>query len=88
MYYVYILKSKKDGKMYTGCAVDLKQRLKLHNQKKVSSTSTRTPLSLLHYEAFLSRDDAFIREKWLKTGWGRNHLKKMLRNSLKIKAGK
>jgi hypothetical protein len=28
--------------------------------------------------------DAFAREQWLKTGWGRNQLKTMLRNTLKI----
>jgi len=39
---------------------------------------------LIYYEAYLDKQDAFAREKWLKTGWGRNYLKKILKYSLKI----
>tara|TARA_B100000745_G_scaffold123564_1_gene80261 strand:- start:5796 stop:6050 length:255 start_codon:yes stop_codon:yes gene_type:complete len=83
MYYVYILLSKKDDKFYTGCTTDLKKRVTMHNKKTIKSTQNRTPLKLVYYEAFLNREDAFQREKWLKTGWGRNHLKKTLKNYLK-----
>jgi|GEM_PF-1382907 len=34
MQYVYILQSEKDGYLYTGCTLDLKKRLILHNAKK------------------------------------------------------
>jgi len=33
MYYVYVLKSKKDGSFYTGCTGDLAQRLKYYLKK-------------------------------------------------------
>jgi predicted GIY-YIG superfamily endonuclease len=39
-------------------------------------------LILIYYEAFIDKHDAFNREQWLKTGWGRNQLKKILRNYL------
>ncbi len=84
MYYTYVLQSKKDGQFYTGCTKDLRTRLKLHNSGKVYSTKNRKPLQLVHYEAFLDKTDAFAREQWLKTGWGRNQLAKMLHNFLKI----
>lgn len=84
MHYVYILKSKKDNNWYTGCTSDLKKRLLMHNQGKVESTKKRKPFILVHYEAFLNKEDAFQREQWLKTGWGRNHLDKILSNYLKI----
>ena len=84
MYYVYVLKSKRDTKFYTGCTNDLKKRILLYNSGKVESTKYRTPLTLLYYEAFLNKEDAFQREQWLKTGWGRNHLDKILSNYLKI----
>lgn len=84
MYYLYILKSKKDKHLYVGCTKNLKKRLILHNSGKVESTSARKPFSTIFYEAFIDRSDAFNRERWLKTGWGRNHLNNMLRNSLKI----
>jgi putative endonuclease len=82
MYYVYVLQSKKDSKPYVGCTNDLKRRLSLHNSGKVSSTKNHIPLRLIYYEAFLNRHDAFIREQWLKTGWGRNQLRKILSNYL------
>ena len=87
MFYVYILKSTIDDDLYVGCTNNLKQRLQLHNSGKVYSTRKRHPLQLIHYEAFLDKHDAFIREQWLKTGWGRNQLKKMLHNYLKNLGG-
>jgi len=36
---------------------------------------------------FLNQKDAFTREQWLKTGWGRNYIKKVLRNYFKNLGG-
>jgi len=80
MQYVYILQSGKDKELYVGCTQNLKNRLVPHNAKKVLATKHRTPLKLIHYEAFLNKSDAFAREQFLKTGWGRNYLIKTLRN--------
>lgn len=84
MYYTYILKSERDRKLYVGCTKDLRKRIAMHNSRKVFSTHTRAPLRLIYYEAFLDKRDAFAREQWLKTGWRRNHLQKILAHSLKI----
>lgn len=43
-YFVYILKSEKDKKLYTGYTNDLKKRLKDHNAGVVTSTKYRIPL--------------------------------------------
>jgi len=80
MFYVYILQSKKDGELYVGCTNDLKKRIREHNSGFVFSTKNKIPYDIIHYEAFLNKKDAFLREKWLKTGWGRNQIKKMLKN--------
>lgn len=80
MQYVYILQSEKDGELYTGCTMDLKRRLTLHNTKKVPATAKRAPLKLIHYEAFIHPKDAFEREQYLKTQWGRNYIRKALRH--------
>jgi len=77
-----------DHNLYVGCTRDLKKRLTFHNAGKVASTLDRKPLALIHYEAFIDQRDAFAREQWLKSGWGRNHLQKTLRHTLKIQAGK
>lgn len=82
MQYVYVLRSNKDNELYIGCSKDIKERIKLHNAKKVPCTADRVPLSLIYYEAFIDKSDAFAREKFLKTGWGRNQLRRLLRNFL------
>lgn len=80
MQYVYVLRSEKDKELYIGCTNDLKKRLVLHNTKKVAVTSRRTPFKLIYYEAFINKSDAFTREQFLKTGWGRNQLNRLLLN--------
>jgi len=80
MYYVYILQSQIDDELYVGCTSNLKKRLNEHNSGLVFSTKQKNPYKLIHYEYFLNRKDSFSREKWLKTGWGRNQIKKMLGN--------
>jgi len=66
MYYVYILKSKKDGELYIGSTKDLKKRFLLHNLGKVFSTKHRRPFELIYYEAYKSEKDARDREHNLK----------------------
>ena len=80
MYYIYILMSMKDKKLYTGYTNDLKVRLRLHNQGKIDSTMKRLPLELIYYEACLNQQDATHGEKYLKTSWGKRYLKNRLKN--------
>lgn len=80
MQYIYVLQSLKDNDLYIGCTKNLKDRLVLHNHKKVASTKKRVPLKLIYYEAYLDTRDAFQREMYLKTRWGRNFLHKNLCN--------
>lgn len=79
MYYIYILKSKKDSYFYTGYTNDLKKRLPLHSLGKVLSTKNRLPLELVYYEACLNQQDATHREKYLKTAWGKRYIKARLK---------
>lgn len=83
MYYVYILRSLKDGKSYCGYSSDLKQRYQDHNDGNVNITKHRRPLRLIYYEGYLNQHDATCREKYFKTQWGRNYLKKVLKNYYK-----
>ncbi len=80
MYYVYILKSLKDHKLYIGYSINYKQRIKEHNNGRVSITKNRKPFKLIYLEGYLNQQDATTREKFFKTGWGRTHLKKVLNN--------
>jgi len=80
MQYVYVLSSTLDGSIYTGCTNDLRKRLALHNAGKVKSTRLHRPFEIVFYEAYRDAHDAFVREQYLKTGWGRNHIKKVAQN--------
>jgi putative endonuclease len=80
MQYVYVLQSKKDKDLYIGCTKNLKERLILHNAKKVASTKRRAPFFLIYYEAYIDAKDAYNRERYLKTQWGRTYLHKTLSN--------
>lgn len=83
MFYVYILRSAKDRKIYTGFTKNLRERLKEHKARKVKSTSFRYPLKLVYYEAYLSKKDAQNREKYLKGGGkAKLTLKGQIKNSL------
>jgi len=84
MHYVYVIKSRIDGKFYTGCTEDLRKRLREHNDGKVNSTKGRGSFDLIYYEASLNRTDAFAREKYLKTGMGKRYLKNRLKRSLSL----
>ena len=66
MFYVYVLKSLKDNKLYIGYTNDLKRRFKEHNDGENVSTKSRRPFVLIYYEAYLSQKDAREREKKLK----------------------
>jgi putative endonuclease len=88
MYYVYILHSSKDGKLYTGFTPDLKKRIKAHEGGFVQATKHRRPLVLIHYEGFLYSEDARRREKYLKGGNGKQEMDVMLKTYFKKKEWK
>lgn len=75
IYYTYVLKSRKDKKLYVGQTDNLKKRLLEHNKGVVDSTKTRRPLKLIYYEVCLNKDKSIHREKYFKTGFGRRFLK-------------
>lgn len=81
-YYVYILKSKKDNKFYTGYTKNLKLRFEKHMNGLVESTKERRPLKLIYSEGCLNQQDATHREKYLKTYLGKMFLKNRLKSYL------
>jgi putative endonuclease len=81
-YYVYILLSTTDNKLYTGFTTNLKKRLQEHARGGVKSTQNRRPLKLIHYEYFINEEDARAREVFLKSGFGRNQMKQALKRTL------
>lgn len=85
MWYVYVLQSKKDGDKYVGITNDLRRRFEMHNTGKVISTKDRRPFKIIYVEIYINQYDAAAREKFLKSGWGKGYLKRVLKNYLSSK---
>ncbi len=75
MFYVYVLRSKKDGKRYIGFTTDLQRRIDEHKKGMVKSTKHRRPMELVYHEEYEIKSEAMEREKFLKTGNGREWLR-------------
>ena len=84
MYYTYVLRSEKDGRLYTGSTHDLRKRFDEHNSGRVTSTKNRGPFVLIYYEACLDLQDARRRERYLKTGMGKRYVKNRLERFLSL----
>lgn len=84
MYYVYLLKSEKlKNWVYVGCTSNLLKRLEEHKLGRCYSSKKYLPLYLIYYEAYLFKEDAYIREKKLKQrGNALQKLKQRIKNSL------
>ena len=74
------MQSPKIEKLYAGLTSDLKKRLVEHNEGKSTFTKFGRPWELVYYEAYKNKKDAASREKYLKSGWGRNYIKQTLKN--------
>ena len=77
MFYTYVLRCG-DGNLYIGSTGNLRRRVADHQAGRVTATASRLPVTLEYYEACRSEAMARLREKQLKTGFGRAYLKRRL----------
>lgn len=78
MYYVYALKSIRFNYIYVGIAVNIEKRVKQHNDGKEKTTRFYRPFKLIYTENHKTRIEARAREKYLKSGFGKEFLKSLL----------
>jgi len=78
MYFVYVLKSSIDNRLYKGLTSNIKRRVKEHNSGKTKSTKAYKPWKLVYQEEFKTLEEAREREIYLKSGVGREYLKRLL----------
>jgi putative endonuclease len=82
---VYVIRSLSTRRLYIGHTMHLNKRLKEHNDpESFSSRFTKRipgPWILVHSERFPTRSEAYRRERWLKTGKGREYLNEILKPS-------
>ncbi|MBI2673815.1 MAG: GIY-YIG nuclease family protein [Candidatus Zambryskibacteria bacterium] len=83
MYYVYLLRSKKQPWIYVGYTTNLRRRIAEHQKGFSLATKPYKPFDLLFYEAYKSLSDAKRRESYFKTNQGKRALKIMLSDTLK-----
>jgi len=82
MYYVYVLKSLRNGKRYIGCTrLKPYERLQRHNWGSNRFTKANKPFILIHKENYQNITLARKRENFLKSGAGR----KLLDNLFQLK---
>jgi putative endonuclease len=75
MYFVYVLKSIKFAKTYTGITDDINRRLNGHNESHTGYTNKYKPWVILYTEKCRDRIEARGREKYLKSATGRKWIK-------------
>lgn len=78
---IYILYSEKFNKNYTGYTSNLIERFKSHNILETKGYTLKfRPWKVIHVEFYNSKSDAMKREKYLKTGIGREFIKNLIEN--------
>jgi len=83
-YFVYVIQSV-EGYHYTGMTEDLELRLEQHNNHALSLWTRRgTRWKVVYFEELDSKDAALKREKWLKTGVGRDFLRRVIRSRTEL----
>ena len=75
IFYVYVLKSIKDGTYYYGSTNNIDKRLEEHNKGKMRYTKGRLPWKLHYFEQYPSRSEAMKREQFFKSIGGYVYLK-------------
>ncbi|MEA2031314.1 MAG: GIY-YIG nuclease family protein [candidate division Zixibacteria bacterium] len=80
MFIVYVIISE-EGYRYTGFTSDIKKRIDQHNSGISRWTKRGTNWQLVYSEQFSNKTEALQRERWLKSGHGREFLNLTLRGS-------
>lgn len=75
MYFVYAIKSIIKNYIYVGMTNDLKRRVHQHNSGLNKTTKPYKPFELILCENYKTRLQARRREKYLKSGIGKEYLK-------------
>ncbi len=77
MHFVYAISSLKHNYIYVGLTKDIELRIKRHNDGRERTTKYYKPFKLIYSEVCNSRPDARVREKYWKSGIGKEKLRKI-----------
>jgi len=76
MFFVYVIRSSVNGYFYVGLTENIDSRLKKHNEGSTPSTKPYRPWELFFFETCATRLEAREREKYLKSGIGKEFIKR------------
>lgn len=79
MYFVYALQSLTRNYIYVGLTSDVVARVERHNNGYERTTKPYRPYKLIFQEEFPDRPSARSKEKYLKSGKGKEFLKSIVR---------
>lgn len=74
MFRAYVLLSETTGRKYIGQTANIEARLITHNNGESRYTKNRGPWQLIYDESYSTRSEAMKRERYLKTGKGREFI--------------
>jgi putative endonuclease len=77
MIFLYVIKSEVNGNLYVGICKDVARRLRDHGSGKNRYTKGLRPWKLVHTEEFPDWSSARIKEKYYKSGIGKEYLKRI-----------
>jgi putative endonuclease len=86
-WFVYALRSLKDNNLYIGISRNLEKRVEFYNKGKTESTKNRRPFVLIYKESCNSLEKAREKEKYYKSGCGRELIKDLFPGSSIGRAG-
>ena len=75
MYYVYAISSLERNYIYVGLTDNLERRFFEHNNGKNKTTKPYLPFKIIYTEEFETRLEARQKEKYFKSGIGKEKLK-------------
>ena len=77
MYFTYVLSSINRDYIYVGISDNPERRIKQHNLGYNKTTKPYKPFKVLLVEEYENRQQARKREKYLKSGCGKEYLRKI-----------
>jgi putative endonuclease len=80
MYYTYAIESTKQNYIYVGITNNTERRIDEHNKGYNKTTKPYTPFKTILIEKYENRLQARTREKFLKSGCGKEYLKQIRNN--------
>jgi putative endonuclease len=78
MIFLYVIRSKVNGDLYVGICKDIANRLNEHTRGKNRYTKGLKPWKVVYSEEFIDWKSAREKEKYYKSGVGKEYLKKIL----------